>query len=523
MKNKIKIIIALAGVVSFYACNDSLITDKPQSALTQVDFFTTPIRINDGVMGCYQGMANIQDDEWRYTEIRSDNTCVSSVNTGTTDRADICDLKFFRTSPSQTGLLSFWYKIFQNISNVNAILPNVAPGKTFVPIEAQRAQYEGELLFMRAYHYYTLVNLWGDMFKVTTVIGPDEAKTIPRSPVSEIYDQIIIPDLIKASNELPDSYSTTDVGRITKWAAKSMLAKAYMMIGGDANLTLAKGLLEEVLASPQYHLLTTGITVGGKLLSPYASIFDVNNEMNPEIIFAIRYKGGSFGIGSPFWGTFAPEGSSNIILKIGTPLGNNNPTPDIMKVLKTDSVTDTRIDACFRIWKKSATSNVPYISKYIDPNITIALQGENDWIQIRYADIILLHAEIAAQQNDYVTALNDVNKIRARAGVHPYISFSSKNEALDSVYTERRKEFAFENQRWYDLLRMGNAYGDPNKAISILTTSIFVTDWTALYSLYTPILPPTQSNFTTNRLLLPIPQQEIDTNNKMVIPQNPSY
>lgn len=522
MKNKIGFILIILGLMTFSAC-DNLITDVPQSALTQTDFFVNPIRINDGIIGCYAGIANIKDDEWRYTEIRSDNTCVSSYGTGTTDRADICDLKFFRTSPSQTGLLSFWYKLFQNIGNVNAILPSVAVGQNYVPIESQRAQCEGELLFIRAFHYYTLVNLWGDMFKVTTVIGPAEAKTIQRSPVSEIYYEIIIPDLIKAANELPDTYSSADAGRITKWAAKSLLAKTYMMIGGDANLTLAKGLLEEVLAAPQYGLIKTGITVGGKLLSPYASIFDPSNEMNKEIIFAIRYKGGAFGIGSPFWGTFAPEGSSNTILKVGTPLGNNNPTPDIMNLLKTDSLTDTRIDANFRIWKKSSTANIQYISKYIDPNMTQALQGENDWIEIRYADIVLLHAEVAAQKNDFATALSDVNSIRTRAGVKPYISFDSKTEALDSVYTERRKELSFENQRWFDLLRMGKAYGDPEKAINILKTSIFVTDWTVLYSLYSPILPPIQSAFTTNRLLLPIPQQEIDTNNELVIQQNTGY
>ena len=133
MKNKIGIIIVLLGAMFFSACN-SLITEEPESLLNQVNFFTTPTRINNGIMGCYQGMANIKDDEWRFTEIRSDNTCVASVGTGTTDRADICDLKFFRTSPSQNGLLSLWYKLFQNISNVNAILPYVAVGQKYDPI-----------------------------------------------------------------------------------------------------------------------------------------------------------------------------------------------------------------------------------------------------------------------------------------------------------------------------------------------------------------------------------------------------
>ena len=138
----------MIGVIAFTSC-ESLINGAPESALTQVDFYTTPTRINNGIIGCYAGMANVKDNEWRFTEIRTDNTCVSSFGTGTTDRAEICDLKFFRTSPSQTAVLDYWYRTFQNISNVNAVLPFVATGKTIVPVETTRAQYEGELLFTK--------------------------------------------------------------------------------------------------------------------------------------------------------------------------------------------------------------------------------------------------------------------------------------------------------------------------------------------------------------------------------------
>jgi len=70
---------------------------------------------------------------------------------------------------------------------------------------------------------------------------------------------------------------------------------------------------------------------------------------------------------------------------------------------------------------------------------------------------------------------------------------------------------------------MGNAYGNPNKAIEVLKEHTFVTDWDILYSLYNPILPPEERFFNKERLLLPIPQSEIDTNNEMVIPQNSDY
>jgi hypothetical protein len=512
MKIKIRTILALSALITFSGC-EKFLTDNPESVLTQVNFYTTPLRINQGVLGCYAGMATIMQDEWMFTEMRTDNTCVINTGTGTTSRVELCDLKFFRPSPSLPMLKTYWYKIFQNISNVNAVLPSVADN-SYLPVETQRAQYEAELLFIRAYHYYTLVNLFGDMFKITSVIGPNEAKKITRSPVSEIYNEIIIPDLIKAGAQAPPSYPATETGRITKWAAKSLLAKTYMMIGGTENLALAKTLLEEVMASPNHSLLTgTGA---------YTSIFSVTNEMNREIIFAVRYKGGSFGIGSSFWSTFAPEGSGSLILKAGTPVGNNNPTFEIMSRFTADP-QDTRKDACFRIWVKSASSSIPYISKYMDPGISIANQSENDWIVIRYADVVLLYAEVLAQGANPDDARAEVNKIRTRAGMNPYISFDSKEEALDSVYQERRLELAFENQRWFDLLRMGKSYNNPEKAVEVLSNHIFVVDWTLLYSLYNPILPPESRFFKKERLLLPIPQSEIDTNNEMKITQNDDY
>jgi len=526
MKMKIKnipgILLSLSVLTLLTSCKE-FIVDEPQSKLVQDGFYKDQMTINEGIIGCYAGMANILTDEWRFTENRSDNGCVNSIGTGSQPRVDLTDIKFFRTPTSQPTLYNFWYKYFQNIMNINSILPSVATGQPYVTSQAQRAQYEGELLLMRGYHYYTLTALWGDMFKITKVVTLDEAKTYDRRPVAEIYKDIIIPDLTKAAAQLPSSYSSSsDLGRVTKWAAKGLLAKAYMTLGGSANLALAKGLLEEIINSNQHSLLATGITVAGAQLTPFASVFDVSNEMNKEIIFAVRYLGGSTGIGSPYWTLFSPDGTANLFLKVGTPGGHQNPTPEFIKLASTDPL-DTRTGTSYRIYKKNANTTIYYPSKYIDPNMTQANQSENDWIVLRYADIVLLHAEIFAQDGNFATAHNDVNKIRVRAGVAPLVAFTSPTVALDAVYNERRLEFFYENHRWFDLLRMNSSYGNPEKAISILKTSVFVTDWAVLYSLYNPIVPPTQNYFTTGRLLLPIPQQEIDSNDKLKIPQNADY
>lgn len=510
---KIVYIIGLFSAVTFFTACEDFLTEKPESVLTQVNFYTTPIRINQGVLGTYAGLANTLRDEWMFTELRSDNTCQDNTGSSTTARIDQTDVALFRTSPSLPILLDYWNKVFQNISNVNAVLPSVKDN-TYITIETQRAQYEAELLFVRALHYYNLVTLFGDMFKVTTVIGPNEAKRMPRSSVNEIYDDIIIPDLIKAANQAPPTYPNAEKGRVTKWAVKALLAKVYMMRGGADNIALAKPLLEEIMTSSPHSLLTGA--------NAFANVFSTTNEMNNEIIFAVRYKGGALGVGSPFWSNFAPLGSGNQFLKIGTPMGYNAPTFELRSIFD-NSFGDTRKDVSYRIWNRSASSQIPYIFKYNDPAISQAFQAENDWILLRYADIVLLYAEVLAQDGNHADAHTYVNQIRNRAGVLPVGAYGSKTEALDGVYAERRLELAFENQRWFDLLRMNKSYNDPMKAVNIMKKHVFETDWDLLYSKYNPIQPPEERFFIPARLILPIPQSEIDTNNEMNIEQNEDY
>ena len=462
-------------------------------------------------------MITVLTEPVKFTENRTDNSCVANAGTGTTRRVDYCDIRFFRTPPSQPLLLGFWDNYFANIMNVNAVLPAVTKGQTYIPSETLRAQYEGELLFIRAYHYFSLINLWGDMFKVTTLLDKDQAKTLKRLPVDSIYAELIMPDLKKAALQLPSSYASNDIGRVTKWAAEGMLAKAYITRHETHDLDSALVLLNDIIANSPHGLLTTGILVAGKQLSAYASIFDISNEMNKEVIFAIRFKGGTSGIGSPFWSNFAPDGSANKFLTVGTPGGDNNATTDLLTVFKADTAVGTpniRYHQAIYMYGKKSTSLIGAPNKWVDPTIAQINQGENDWIVLRFADILLLRAEIYAQTATGDLGLADVNTIRARAGVSPYTSttYGTGTAALDKVYLERRLELAFEDTRWFDLLRMNQSYGDPDKAIKILKNEVFVTD-ISLYSGYKPIIPPSQEYFKTTKLLLPIPQQEIDTYN----------
>ena len=506
MRHNIFIISILTVTLLLTGCEDFL-TDKPESVLTSVDFYTTPERIEVGVIGCYVGMKRIMNDEWQLTEIRSDNTCVAQVNSGSDTRVRLANYAHFSVLPSEQSILDYWYNTFQNIATVNTILPSVQDN-SYIKIEEDRAAYEAELRFIRAKHYFTLVSLFGDMFEVTEVIGPKDALNIPRSPVSDVYNNIIIPDLKNAAENAPPS---ADAGRVTKWAAKGLLAKAYMHLGGTENLALAKGLLEEfVVEKSSPH----------GLLDTVPDIFDISNEMNPEIIFAIRYAGVT-GNGSPFFEFFAPSGTKNVF-PVGSSGGDgdNNPSFELVSQFEEDP-NDSR-NQFFDIYSRSY--DAPYILKFVDYGMKDYTSAENDWIVLRYADIMLLYAEILAQDGNHADAHTHVNEIRARAGKTLVANpFTSKEMALDSVYHERKLELAFENHRWFDLLRMNQSYNDPNKAMDILIEHTFVTDWNLLYGLYSKIPLPVQANFNNDRLLLPIPQDEIDGSTELDIQQNPGY
>jgi starch-binding outer membrane protein, SusD/RagB family len=493
------IIASLVSILLFTSCEDFL-KDKPESILAQVDFYTNATRIGTGVTGCYAGMKWPVYNEWQLTELRSDNTCVGIVSSGSVERTAYTNIAHFAIQSNEPVLTQYWYDTYQNISNVNGVLPSVLDN-SYITNEVLRAEYEAELRFIRAYHYYTLTTLFGDVLKVTSVIGPLEAKKLERRPVAEIYNEIIIPDLKIAAEGATEEIGT---GRITKWAAKALLAKAYMQIGGSENLALAKPLLYEVLNESPHGLQNN-----------FMGIFDIGNEMNSEIIFAVRYRGGTYLDGSPFWNEFAPQYNESAV-NIGKAEGNNNPTLELMDIMDADT-SDSRRDSYGKYYR-NPVEFLSYIRKYIDPNMSAEDNAENDWIVIRYADVELLYAEILAQDGNHATEeLREVvNVVRRRAGrTEIAATFDSKEMALDSVYFERRLELAFENHRFFDLLRMNTSYGNPNKAMDIIKTHTFVTDWVAQYSLYEKVPVPQERNYTNEHLLLPIPLSEIDASDAM--------
>ena len=168
------------------------------------------------------------------------------------------------------------------------------------------------------------------------------------------------------------------------------------------------------------------------------------------------------------------------------------------------------------------TKNILYPLKMIS-NPAIVNDAENDWPVIRFADVLLMMAEA---QGNTSSSLSYINQTRARAGLPPLTSanVSTIDQFETALSNERRWEFAFENQRWFDLTRFNTTLSTIK--VEQLMKNHFAAMYTVWYGTYPApnlSLLELQANANTNKMLLPIPQYEIDTNTGIVIPQNPGY
>jgi starch-binding outer membrane protein, SusD/RagB family len=512
---KKNIIYLLSIIIGFSSCKK--ITDLyPESNLTTENYYNTADEVFTGLVGCYATQQRPQNIEWQLTELRSDNTKMGVPASNNTTNRDLSDLDLFIPATGHPAVYEYWIATYNVIRNANIILKNLgvkyqATSNTIslepikiVISDSLRKQYAGEALFIRGNAYFNLVRLYGGVFLLHEPTTAQTAKTINRSTATEIYN-FIKNDLITAADYMSKLKATqiaaANVGRATTWAAKGILAKMYLTLNDKA---AAIPLLQDIITNSGYGLQPT-----------YANVFSITNEMNNEILYAVRYKAGNLGLGSKFGNDFAPLGSGTAVIA-GSGLGYNYPTNEL-DTLMGISVSDPRKATAFGIY---TAARVLYVKKFLNPVVT-ANDGESDWPILRYADIVLMLAEAQGYTPASITL---INSIRTRSGL-PILPATVNTVALfeQALSAERRYEFAFENQRFYDLVRF-------NKTMTTITAEQTIKDHIAKefarhYALYNPVIPlgTLQANVTANRLLLPIPQKEIDTNQELIITQNPGY
>jgi len=395
-----------------------------------------------------------------------------------------------------------WGSAYWNINRANTVLDRV-PAITMDP--ALRDRLLNEARFLRANSYFNLVRSFGDVPLLEHEVKSLDGLRVSRAPAADVY-ALIVSDLQQAAAGLPASYTGSDIGRVTSGAARAMLAKVYLTRQDWANAAQTAG---QLIASGRYTLLPN-----------WRDCFKISTEIiNSESIFEINYDGlldpgaGSvhtlFSLPSGF-----PGGDAYGLMTVAPSLASLFAASDT-RGLGGTFINSGYVDALGDTakWNDPDSTYGPAFIKYLDQTDFQNMhqrawqRQSNNWIVLRYADVLLMYAEAVNEGGAPVvamTAKQALNAVRTRAGIDTVPDLSTA-AFRDSVWLERRREFLFEGQRWFDLSR----WGVLNSAMLAKTTELAT------------IAPGETTVHGASSNLLPIPQGERNKNPNLT--QNPGW
>ena len=406
---------------------------------------------------------------------------------------------------------------YKGVMRANVILNSLPTSELS---EDDKARFEAEAKFIRSYFYFVLATNWGTPPLISELITTIAESQVGNSQPGEVLD-LVEADLTFAKENLPPTWSGTDVGRATSGAAQAFLGKVLLY---RQKYSQAATELNAVIASGRYSLLDN-----------YGDNFRESLENNQESIFEIQFTRGDFNPWLPTDQGLA--GNENIghagtaraiVFRASCYLGNCAPgangqgygrmhaTQDLQNEFETD---DPRIPFTFfsegdpyfgstfsSNWSITGSTPSKYLldyTTYPQPNA-----GSNNERVIRLADVYLMAAEAELLGNNNIQkAAELVNVVRRRADPSGEIlpdrsPTSSQDEMMDFIMHERRVELAFEGHRYGDLVRWHNA-----GIINIPTDIDFGS--------------PANENWSETHLLKPFPQRELDLIS--TLSQNPGY
>jgi hypothetical protein len=485
------LIIAVVTGSMFVSCDtDDFLNPLPDSAIVAESFFESDEDVLAGIIGIYDAVQGVNENtesssarfnrgvqlEYLLTEHRSDNTRSKTLE------GSRADFHRFIVEPDNVQSEDYYQSMYEIIFRANNVLKYVEKANA-----SNINKYSAEAKFLRAYAYFNLVRLYGDVPLVTSVVGADEKEILfTRIDIARIYEQIVS-DLQEGVSYLDNKYKS----RASKAAAQALLAKVYLT-QPSPNYGEARQLCEAVINSGDFSL--------------EPDFYDVfYNELNNEIIFAIQYVAGnpeeSQGFSSEFT-SYKRQGRQD-----GLNIVNTNLIEDFQ------AYGGNRTGVSYAAFGDDANLPIPENAEVIKflpegsdiSNTNLPTYGGapahagNDWIILRYSDVLLMHAEAIMAGGDTAdgNAINSLMEVRMRAG---FDAVADRPDVLtrEMLLVERRVELAFENHRFFDLLRLGVAH-------DVLGSHAADMGYTS---------------YNVRRLLLPMPSREINLSDG-IMTQNP--
>lgn len=503
-------ILLMSAVLSSTSCSKFLEEEDPTN-LTGDTYFTLPGHADAAIAAAYAQTrfigngAGIFVQNWSLPEMLS-----GLAKTETGQNSDLNNIIGLSYNGDNLLITQWWNGLYSIIAQSNLILqkvPEITPMD-----ETARKRILAQAQFLRAWSYFYLVRIWGDVPLITEPVEnfTDANLLAPRSPAASVYDKIVA-DLIAAEGgSLP---LTDNSGRAGLGAVKSLLAKVYLTMAG---FPLSKGATHFKLAADKANeVITSG---SFSLFNTYAELHQLSTENRGEHIFEIQYLGGVSD--NPIQAALLPNFKG--VSSLGTEVGSNVPVPAFVATYEAgDKRTIDRQGFYYTSYFTEGSGVLkplgnPYIFKHFDvvANGTSGVPGTNvsslNIMNIRYAEVLLTYAEA---QNEVdatpsATAWNAYKLIRDRAGlVTPAVGTFTKATFRDAVLRERFWELAFEGISWFDMLRTRKGFNLATKNFDPLVGYKFFDN---------------NAVVAEKHLLLPLPTNEMK-NNPNLTPNNPGY
>lgn len=452
---KIPVILTFA-LVALSSCDFLNLTDP--DAFDESKFYQSEEDLEGLLASSYQAYRNAMNDLFFVTEMKSDNATTTNVGDNGGLYYTFVSHQVTSSNTKVLDMYTYFYKIIHRANLTITHIDDITWNST-----EDRARVLSEAQFLRALGHFYLVRLWGPVTKLDHVVtSTSEANTAKRDSEEDVY-QFIISDLndVIAQGALPATYASGDsmYGHATLTAAYAILGRVYLQYAATLN--------HPECYTSAINALTKAEEVSGfaGLELNYSKLFKSENKQNSEIIFSAQYKSTQNEC-SYFSQYFQPYGITGLTSQLSgrgfdTGLGN------LYKSFETTSNGFDKSDRRIATAIVAYTDGTYYTKKYVSLESS-AGYGDNDWYEIRFADVYLMLAEAYERVGETDKAIEYLNKVRMRTGnsINDYATSMTNAQyaALcptlrDAIFHERRVELCFENHRWFDLQRL---YPDKN-------------------------------------------------------------
>lgn len=491
-----KIILSFITIATFIlsGCSDFLDLKPEGNEGTTGTFYKNTKDIEYALTAAYADLQTTQmyrENMVLLTDVRSDDLGSFANSGGNAGRE--YHIKIFTAQSDNQIFRNVWKATYETIYRCNNVVKHI----DVVTNEKLKNQYEAEARFIRALCYFNIVRLWGDAPLILEPLTPQEVAKCKRDAVSDIYNAIETDLLFAANTEnLPKAFVGNDLGRATSLAAQGLLGKVYLQ---QKKWNEAKTVLGELINTNNAgtHDLLSDITdVFSTAPAPGSSESDYNNyknwepqTMNKEMLFAVLFNKEITGEGRNALTYYSNQGDLNEVFKL------SNASECIYDPI------DRRADLLRSI--KGTNADNKLFVKYADIESSIKQYGYHTPV-LRWSDVLLMYAEalneISYDGSTSSVALQMLNKVRTRSfatGAYSNTDLPDKESFRKAVFDERRLEFPMEMQRWFDLIRSG-------EAVSAIAKIGYTID--------------------EHDLLYPVPHSEVSLRNDPdLFPQNPGY